>query len=136
MYGVAPRIGDPRGLKSVMLIDGASPEQHVEVGPQHAATHVRGDVQHVMLIVPVDADVNEAEQVALEHRQDGREAFEVAVCRTFSSSIMIVMMMAITPSLGFESRGARATRAGLSICLADAHARHNRPPSLQIMIMR
>ena len=75
------------------------PEQQVQVGPEHAAGDVFARHGAVMMVVPVDADVDEAEHVAEEHRQQRRSASRLAPCGTFSSSTMMVMMMAITPSL-------------------------------------
>ena len=53
------------------------PEQQVQVGPQHAAGHVGGRVQQVVVVVPVDADVDEAQHVAQEHRPQLRDRGQV-----------------------------------------------------------
>ena len=86
------------------------PEQQVEVGPQHAAVDAVGRVQQVMVVVPVDAEEDEAQDVAEEHRPEAASAASGSPCGTFSSSTMIVMMMAITPSLKDCSRSFSTTR--------------------------
>ena len=60
-------------------------------------------VQHVVVVVPVDADVDEAEHVAQEHRQQRSQRGGVAAVRHLQPSTMMVMMMAITPSLKASS---------------------------------
>jgi hypothetical protein len=57
---------------------------------------------HVVVIAPVDADVDEA-QTREQHRYRGRSA-EVVPCGGCSPSTMMVMMMAMTPSLNALSR--------------------------------
>ena len=61
-------------------------------------------MQQVVVVVPVDADVDEAEHVAEETGTDRPSAATVAPVRNFISSTMIVMMMAITPSLNASMR--------------------------------
>ena len=56
------------------------------------------------MVVPVDPDVDEAQDVAQEHRHDRARAVEPSPCGTFISSTMMVMMMAMTPSLNASSR--------------------------------
>ena len=89
-------------------------------------------VQHVVVVVPVDPDVDEAQHVAEEHRQQRRSAASAASCGTFSSSTMMVMMIASTPSLNASSRvlpmvggdsTARAPRAPAAA--ARTHARYS-----------
>lgn len=48
--------------------DQTQPEQQVQVGPKDTSVHVLGGVKEVMVIVPIDPYVNEAEQVTEEHR--------------------------------------------------------------------
>ena len=50
------------------------PEQQVQVRPQDAAGDVFGGVEQVMMVVPVDAEINEAQHVAQEHRQQRFQA--------------------------------------------------------------
>src|SRR6185312_561343 len=45
------------------------PEQQVEIRPENGAVHTLGHVEHVMVIVPVDAQVDEAEQIREERGQ-------------------------------------------------------------------
>jgi hypothetical protein len=75
----------------------------VQVGPQDAAADFLHGVQHVVVVVPVDADVDEAEHVAHEDRPQ-RQRPEIGPCGTLSSSTMMVMMMAMTPSLKASTR--------------------------------
>ncbi len=77
----------------------------MQIGPQDRTRHLRARLQHVVMVVPVDPDVDEAEDIAEEHRKDGPErAASAAPCGTFISSTMMVMMMAMTPSLKASSR--------------------------------
>lgn len=76
----------------------------MQVGPQHSAVDFLRDVHQVMVVVPVNAHVQKAEQVSQEN---GDQRFEVVQRRASgmcSSSTMIVMIMAITPSLKASSR--------------------------------
>ena len=75
------------------------------IGPQDQAVDPPDSVQHVVMVVPVDRHIDEAEHIAEEDRQLGRAApASRSPCGTFSSSTMMVMMMAITPSLNAVSR--------------------------------
>ena len=65
---------------------------------------VRRRVQHVMMIVPKDADIQEAERVGEKDWQPRREGGQIRPGRRFDSSTMIVMMMAITPSVNASRR--------------------------------
>ena len=62
---------------------------------------VRRRVQHVMMIVSKDADIQEAERVG--EKIDEKAAKSVSDS-TLISSTMIVMMMAITPSVNASRR--------------------------------
>ncbi len=59
----------------------------------------------MMVIVPIDAEINEAQHIA---QQTGSNWYQCQRCQlacgTFNSSTMIVMMMAITPSLNASSQ--------------------------------
>src|SRR3974390_2559078 len=74
----------------------------MEIGSEHAAGDLFGSVQHVVVIVPVNADIYEAQHVAEEDRNGRREprSWPWGMC---SSSTMIVMMIASTPSLKASS---------------------------------
>jgi hypothetical protein len=61
-------------------------------------------VEHVVMIAPVDADEDKAQDVAAELWQQRGTSARSWPCGTFSSSTMIVMMMASTPSLNASSR--------------------------------
>ncbi len=47
----------------------------MEVGPENPSGHSRHGVDHVVMIAPVDTDVNETEHVAHEHRQKRLQRF-------------------------------------------------------------
>jgi len=61
------------------------------------------DPERVMVVAPVDADVDEAEQVGQEPVAELPRAWRVGSSGTFSSRTMMVMMMASTPSLNASS---------------------------------
>jgi len=52
------------------------PEQQMQIGPQDRSGNALGSVQEMMMIVPVDADVNEAQDVAQKDRNRGPKRFE------------------------------------------------------------
>src|SRR3954447_26639631 len=49
--------------------DQREPEQQVQVGPQDPARHPGRDLEHVVVVVPVDAQVDEAQHVCEQHGQ-------------------------------------------------------------------
>src|SRR5580704_2484360 len=54
----------------------------MEIGPEHGAIHVMDDLEHVMVVVPVDAEKDEAERIHEEARshvalEEGRESRSV-----------------------------------------------------------
>jgi hypothetical protein len=53
----------------------------MQVGPQHGAVDLLGRVQHVMMVVPVDAEEDVAEDVGEEHRHERARRFPPAVVR-------------------------------------------------------
>ena len=57
------------------------PEQQVQVGPQDPAVDVAGRVQQVVVVVPVDAQVHEAQHVAQEERRERTQRIEVGPVR-------------------------------------------------------
>ena len=61
--------------------DQRQPEQQVQVGPQDPAVDVAGGVQQVVVVVPVDAEVDEAQHVAQEHRRERAQRGEVGAVR-------------------------------------------------------
>ncbi len=56
------------------------PEQQVQVCPQDPTRHAARRVQQVMMVVPVDADVDETQHVAEKHGIRGRSASRVGSC--------------------------------------------------------
>ena len=55
----------------------------MEVCPEHRAVHVPDHVHQMMVVVPVDADEHEAEHVAEEPGNEGRERRRVRPVRDF-----------------------------------------------------
>src|SRR3982751_5528313 len=53
----------------------------MQVCPQDAAGYARAGMEHMVMIVPVDPDVNEAEDVAHEHRGQRREHTQAVAVR-------------------------------------------------------
>ena len=47
------------------------PEKKMEVSPQDAAADVLGGMKHVVMIAPVNADIEEAQHITEENRQQG-----------------------------------------------------------------
>src|SRR5579863_2411513 len=58
----------------------------------------------MVVVIPVDADVNKAENVAQKHRNRRAKRFREGPVGTRRSKTMIVIMMAKTPSLKASSR--------------------------------
>ena len=56
-------------------------------------------LQQMVMIAPVDAKNNKTQDVARNTGATGRSAAKLASCGSLNSSTMIVMMIAITPSL-------------------------------------
>ena len=55
----------------------------MQVGPQDAAADFLRGLQHVVMIVPVDADEDEAQDVAEEYRDQGLQGGEIMPLRHF-----------------------------------------------------
>jgi len=72
-------LSHPRGCKWKQ----GQPEKKVQVRPKYAARDVPGALKHVMVVVPIDADVNEAENVAEKNRQLRFERGEIGVFGRF-----------------------------------------------------
>src|SRR5450631_1564114 len=53
----------------------------MQIGPQRPAVDVLNGMQHVMMIVPVDAHVDEADHVAQEYRDERHERRQVGAMR-------------------------------------------------------
>ena len=52
------------------------PEQQVQIRPQYRPVDGRGQLEHVVVVVPVDADVDEAQDVGEEHRHQRQQRCE------------------------------------------------------------
>jgi hypothetical protein len=61
-------------------------------------------MQQVMVINPINPDVKEAQNVAEKYRQQQPKIIRPSPWGTFISSTIIVMMIAITPSLNAANR--------------------------------
>src|ERR1700752_264765 len=57
------------------------PKKQMEVGPQDAPVHFPDGMEHMMVIVPVDADKKETEQILTERRHDACEGGPVRTTR-------------------------------------------------------
>src|SRR5262249_18322268 len=55
----------------------------MKIRPQNAPGHSRTGIKHMVMIVPVDTDVYEAEDIAQKHRSDRRERSETVAVRNF-----------------------------------------------------
>ncbi|MEI9864315.1 MAG: hypothetical protein WDN00_07115 [Limisphaerales bacterium] len=59
------------------------PEQQMQVRPQDTAGDFLGGLEKMVMIVPVDADVNEAQQIAQENRQELFQVGQLGAMRGF-----------------------------------------------------
>ena len=75
----------------------------MEVRPYYAASNLVAGMKHVVVIIPVNADIDEAENVAEKTGNNGVSAAGEPSCGTFISKTMMVIMMARTPSLNASS---------------------------------
>lgn len=57
------------------------PEQQVQIGPQQRAIDVRDQVKEVMVVIPVDRDVDEAQHIAEKHRRQRQERIRARILR-------------------------------------------------------
>src|SRR5215470_13618976 len=108
----------------------------MKIRPQNAPGHSLTGIEHMVMIVPVDTDVYEAEDIAQKHRSDRRERVRLSPCGIFISSTMMVMMIAMTPSLNASSLflpigppGNAANRLELLTGIASAPVSLRRPAS-------
>src|SRR6185369_5779756 len=53
------------------------PEQKMQIGPKHRACDSLDRMKHVMMVVPVNTEVDEAQHVAQEHGDQRRQRFDV-----------------------------------------------------------
>ena len=85
--------------------DERHPEEEIVVGPEKAGIGMAGGVQKMVMIDPHDGDHQKAEQIGEELGRDAAQRDVSVVSRgTFSSSTMMVMMTAMTPSLKASMR--------------------------------
>ena len=57
------------------------PEQEMQVGPEHCTCHHRAGMQQVMVIIPVNANVQKAQNVAEKHGQQRSQCSEAVAMR-------------------------------------------------------
>lgn len=79
------------------------PEEQMEIGPEYCTRYGCAGVQQMMVIVPVNANIKEAQDVAEKRRQQGLSSLRPSPCGIFMSRTMIVITIAITPSLKASS---------------------------------
>jgi hypothetical protein len=60
-----------------------SQKMKMEVGPEDGSGDAGGGVEHVVVVVPVDSDVDEAEDVAEKDRHQRNERLRVGALRNF-----------------------------------------------------
>jgi hypothetical protein len=84
--------------------DEREPEEQVDVRPEHAPVHALDGVQQVVVVVPVDGQEHEAQEVAGELAGEGKQVRQRGAPGGLSSSTMMVMTMAMTPSLKASRR--------------------------------
>jgi len=53
------------------------PEEQVEIGPQHDAIELARRIEQMVMVVPVDTDVDEAEQIDQQRRQHRAQGIPV-----------------------------------------------------------
>jgi hypothetical protein len=53
----------------------------VQIGPEDTPAHPLGNMEHVVMVVSVDAEVDEAEHVAQEHRPQRPQGGEIGAVR-------------------------------------------------------
>ena len=58
---------------------------------------------HLMVVIPIDADVDEAKHLAPEHWEQGLQRSQSRAVGHFHLHTTMVMMIAITPSLNASS---------------------------------
>src|SRR5258706_9384376 len=80
------------------------PKQQMQIRPQHATGNMLRCLQEVMMVVPVDPDVDETQDIAEENRKEWLQGRKTVPCGAFISSTMMVMMTANTPSLKASMR--------------------------------
>jgi hypothetical protein len=80
------------------------PKQEMQVRPEDWPINALGSVQEMVVVVPVDAGVNEAQDVAQKDRNRGSKCFERRTGGHLRSRTIIVMMIAKTPSLKASRR--------------------------------
>ena len=55
----------------------------MQVGPQYPAAYMLGDVQHVVMIVPVNAEIDEAQHITEKNRQQRTQGGQINTVRHF-----------------------------------------------------
>ncbi len=63
--------------------DQRQPEQEMEVGPKNRPGHPIQGMEHMVVVVPIDAQINEAQDVAQEQGNQRPEGLEIMAARDF-----------------------------------------------------
>jgi hypothetical protein len=53
----------------------------MKVRPEHRSSDLLAGMQHVVVVVPIDAQVDEAQHIAEEHRHQWRQSVDVLAMR-------------------------------------------------------
>ena len=48
-------------------------QQERHIGPEHRTVHLLHYLEHMVMVVPIDGEVDEAQYIGSEYRQDGFE---------------------------------------------------------------
>ena len=99
-------LADPGGRER----EQREPEEQVQVGPEDPAVHPVRGVQQVVVVVPVDAHVHEAEQVREEHRHERAQRGQAGVVRRAQLVYVAVAALWFIPDRRIESALQAETR--------------------------
>ena len=80
------------------------PKKHIHVCPQHRRVDAANEVNEIVMIDPVDRDNDEAEDIGKKVGHIFANEAGVGSCGAFNSRTIIVMRMAMTPSLNASIR--------------------------------
>src|SRR6516164_11140574 len=69
------------------------PEQQVDVGPQHPAADMADQMKEMVVVIPVDGDVDEAQHIAEKNRYYRSEGAEGGILRHLHLQYHTMMVM-------------------------------------------
>src|ERR1700734_2034381 len=61
--------------------DQRKPEEQVEIGPEDRTVDALRGIKHVMMIVPVNADIHKAQKIAYKDRQHRQQIMDIISMR-------------------------------------------------------